>query len=399
MNVSRSLVACFLFAALHRIVMVAVVVSAALSFSLSASADTFTWSGLGANNAWSTGANWVSGSAPVPATSNDLIFTGTTRPGPTVSGTYQLNSISFDAGANTTFTIGGAVNSKLVLGSITNSSGLLQTIGSASAWPAVEFANVGTIDTGVGGIKMQSRLQGSANISKTGSGQLEITNSSANTYSGNFTASAGSVLLGASLNSANFDVSSGAVLNTSSAGAEVNNLVLSGTLLPGTNDNYGSLTVNGNLTLNPGSTTLLAVGDGIFDSVAVTGTSTLGGTLSIAMEYEPTSFAGDLTGDAWQLFSFDTANILNDFSSVVMTGTYGNVNFYKVSAERWESQYLGNGREFAFFTSGANAGVLYAVPEPSTMAFAGIGAAMFGWSSWTRRRAKLRRRLIDGLVA
>jgi hypothetical protein len=116
------------------------------------------------------------------------------------------------------------------------------------------------------------------------------------------------------------------------------------------------------------------------------------------MEYEPTSFAGDLAGDQWTLFSVDTANVLNDFSSVVMTGTYGNVNFYKVSADRWESQYLGNGREFAFFTAGPNAGVLYAVPEPSTMALAGIGAAMFGWSRWTRRRAQLRRRLIEGSV-
>jgi len=365
-----------------------------------ASAATYTWSGAGGNNSWSTAGNWVSGSAPVPGVSNDLIFTGTTRPGPTVSGTYQINSLTFDAGANTTFTIGGAVNSKLVLGSITNSSGSLQTVGSALAWPNLEFTNAGaSIDTGTSGIKIQSRLSGSANVSKTGSGQLELNNTASNTYSGLLTASNGSILLGANLSAANMQVDSGAVLNTTEAGAQVNDLVLSGTLLPGTADNYGSLTVNGNLTLNPGSTTLLAVGDGIFDSVAVTGTSTLGGTLSIAMEYEPSSFSGDLTGDSWALFTFDIANLTGDFDSVVMTGTYGDVNFYKVSAERWESQYLGNGREFAFFTSGANAGVLYAVPEPSTMVFAGIGAAMFGWSSWTRRRANLRRRLIEGSVA
>lgn len=384
-----------LFASIRRLLPVVVVAILASS----ASAATYTWSGGGANNSWSTAGNWVSGSAPVPGVSNDLIFTGTTRPGPTVSGTYQINSLTFAAGANTTFTIGGAVNSKLVLGSITNSSGSLQTVGSALSWPNLEFANTGTIDSGTGGLRIQSRLSGSANISKTGSGQLEIANSTVNSYSGNFTVSNGSVLLGANLTAANMDVLSGATLNTATAGAEVNNLILSGTLLPGTVDDYGSLTVNGNLTLNPGSTTFLAVGDGIFDSVAVTGTTTFGGTLSIAMEYEPTSFFGDLSGDSWQLFSVDTANLLDDFDSVVMTGTYGNVNFYKVSDERWESQYLGNGREFAFFTSGANAGVLYAVPEPSTMVFAGIGAAMFGWSSWTRRRAQLRRRLIADSVA
>lgn len=372
------------------------VIAAVALFAAPASAATFTWSGAGGNNNWSTGNNWVGGTAPTPGVSNDLIFTGSTRPGPTMSGTYQISSLTFDAGTSTTFTIGGAVNSKLVLGSITNSSASLQTIGNASAWPNLEFSNSGTIDSGVGGIKIQSRLSGSASISKTGSGQLEIANSSINAYSGNFTVSNGSVLLGANLTSANMDVLSGATLNTATAGAEVNDLVLSGTLLPGTVADYGSLTVNGNLTLNPGSTTFLAVGDGTTDSVVVSGTTSFGGTLSIAMEYEPSSFASDLSGDAWQLFSVDTANVLNDFSSIVMTGTYGNVNFYKVSADRWESEYLGGGREFAFFTSGPNAGVLYAVPEPSTMVFAGIGAAMFGWNSWTRRRARLRRRLVEG---
>jgi autotransporter-associated beta strand protein len=375
------------------------VLAVASLLASTATAATYTWSGGGANNSWSTAGNWVSGSAPVPGTSNDLIFTGTTRPGPTVSGTYQINSLTFDAGANTTFTIGGAVNSKVVLGSITNSSGFLQTIGGANTWPALEFSNAGTIDSGTSGIRIQSRLSGSANVSKTGSGELEITNAVSNTYSGNFTVSNGSVLLGANLSAANMSVSSGAVLNTAEAGAQVNDLVLSGTLLPGTDANFGSLSVNGNLTLNPGSTTLLAVGDGINDSVTVTGTTTFGGTLSIAMEYEPTSFVGDLSGDSWALFAVDTASLVGDFTSVVMTGTYGNVNFYKVSADRWESEYLGGGREFAFFTSGPNAGVLYAVPEPSTMVFAGIGAAMFGWNSWTRRRAQLRRRVVEGSLS
>ena len=44
-------------------------------------------------------------------------------------------------------------------------------------------------------------------------------------------------------------------------------------------------------------------------------------------------------------------------------------------------------------------GQLTVVPEPSTIVFAGIGLAMFGWSTWTRRRANARRQFIEASVA
>ena len=362
----------------------------------------FTWDGGGANNNWTTGSNWVGNVAPTAANSSDLTFSGSTRPGATVNSgsTFQVNSITFDAGATTTFTIsGGNASSKIVLGSITNDSAFLQTIGNASGNPIAEFSNAGTIDTGASGLLIQSLMSGTANVSKTGAGQLEINNAKVNTYSGILTASSGSVLIAASIGSADVVIDSGAVLNTGVAGSTLNNLTVSGTLLPGSAVDFGSLSLNGNLTLNPGSTTALAVGAGIFDSVTVTGTTTFGGALTIAMEYEPTGFDGDLLGDAWTLFGVDTANLLGDFSSVTMSGVYGDLTFSKVDADRWESPYLGGSREFAFFTSGPNAGVLYAVPEPSTMVFAGIGMAMLGWSTWTRRRFRARLEAIEASLA
>ena len=367
-----------------------------------ATAATFTWDGGGANNNWTTGSNWVGDVAPTAATSNDLIFSGSTRTGATVNSgtTFQVNSLTFDAGAAATFTIsGGNTTSKIVLGSITNDSAFLQTIGNASGNPIAEFSNAGTIDTGTSGLLIQALMTGAANVSKTGAGQLEISNAKTNTYSGILTASSGSVLIAANIGSADVVIDSGAVLNTGVAGSTLNNLTVSGTLLPGSAVDFGSLTLNGNLTLNPGSTTALAIGDSIFDSVAVTGTTNFGGALMIAMEYEPTGFDADLLGDSWTLFQVDTANLLGDFSSVTMTGVYGNVTFNKVDSERWESAYLGAGREFAFFTSGPNAGVLYAVPEPSTMVFAGIGMVMFGWSTWTRRRSRARLEAIEASLA
>jgi len=367
-----------------------------------AAAAPFTWDGGGGNNNWTTVSNWVGDVAPIPATSNDLTFSGSTRPGATVNSgsTFQVNSLTFDAGATTTFTIsGGNASSKIVLGSITNDSAFLQTIGNASGNPIAEFSNAGTINTGASGLLIQSLMAGTANVSKTGSGQLEINNAKVNTYSGILTASSGSVLIAANIGSADVVIDSGAILNTGIAGSTLNSLTVSGTLLPGSVVDFGSLTLNGNLTLNPSSTTALAVGDGIFDSVTVTGTTTFGGSLVIAMEYEPTGFDADLLGDTWTLFAVDTANLSGDFTSVTMSGVYGDLTFSKVDADRWESPYLGSGREFAFFTSGPNAGVLYAVPEPSTMVFAGIGMAMFGWSTWTRRRSRARLEAIEASLA
>ena len=85
-----------------------------------------------------------------------------------------------------------------------------------------------------------------------------------------------------------------------------------------------------------------------------------------------------------------------------MTGVFGNVNFTQIEAGVWQSDYLGNGQQFNFITTTGNSGVagtLYAVPEPSTIVFAGIGIAMFGWSTLTRRRAKARQQAIEAAIA
>lgn len=379
------------------------VLTAGMCVANSGSAATFTWDGGGANNSWSTPANWVGDTAPVGSTTNDLIFAGSTRLNPLVNSgsTYVLSSITFDAGAGTFVIGGGNATSKIQLGSITNSSSNLQTIGDSSSRPILEFTTGGSIDTGSAGLLIRSVLQGSGNVSKTGGGTLEINNSStSNSYSGTITASNGTLLLAASLPNGNVSIDSGATLNTgNAAAATVNNLSVTGTLQPGDAVNFGSVNVNGNLTLNSSATTSLAVGESNFDSVTVAGNTIFSGALVINMEYEPAFFDPNLNGDFWNLFSLDTNAVTGDLTSVTMTGTYGNVTFSKITADSWQSTYLGSGRQFEFFTSGPRAGTLYAVPEPSTIVFAGIGAAMFGWSTWTRRRAKARRQAIESSVA
>ena len=45
----------------------------------STNAGTFTWDGGGADDDWSTGANWAGNVAPNPAGTDNLIFAGSTR--------------------------------------------------------------------------------------------------------------------------------------------------------------------------------------------------------------------------------------------------------------------------------------------------------------------------------
>ena len=88
---------------------------------------TRTWTGLGANNLWSTSANWQGGVAPVAG--DDLVFAGATRltPSNDFAANTSFKSITFASGASA-FTVGG--NGITLAGDITNSSSNTQTVNS-----------------------------------------------------------------------------------------------------------------------------------------------------------------------------------------------------------------------------------------------------------------------------
>ena len=167
----------------------------------------------------------------------------------------------------------------------------------------------------------------------------------------------------------------------------------------------GAFNVINNTTLNLGSATNVGVGSITdFDQINSGGTTTFGGALTISMDYTPDLFGTTapyfLNGDSWAMFN--STNLTRNVTSINMTGVYGNVNFTEIESGVWASDYLGNGQQFNFITTTGNSGVagtLYAVPEPSTIVFASIGIAMFGWSKLTRRRAKARRQGIEAAIA
>ena len=373
------------------------------SLSGEASAAVFTWAGNNTN--WGTAGSWVNNA--LPANGDSVLFTsagsGTTS---TVNLSRTISDITFDASANRTFTLANSPTFTTTLGSISNASSFRQILNNNIA---LSSAN-GVIDTGSAGIFLDSRLTGSGTYSKTGSGLLEITNGNNSGFTGLLSVNGGSLKLTTGLPNATVNVNSGGTLygENNFAGGYAGSIVVNGggTLTPGDNG-YGGFNVTNNVTLNANSTSSFGIGGSqgiLFDQVAAGGTTTFGGDLTISMNYMPTTFGTSapyfLDGDSWALFS--SASFAGDFTSITMTGTYGNVSFTKLNDDVWQSQYLGNGQQFNFYVNSVNGGVagtLYAVPEPSTIVFAGIGMAMFGWSTWTRRRAKARRQVIEASVA
>jgi hypothetical protein len=379
------------------------------SFSSEAAAAVFTWAGNNTN--WNNNSSWLNNAQP--ANTDSVLFTnvgsGSTS-GVNIART--IADITFDASVNRTFTLSG--NSQTTLGSIANDSGFAQILNNRIALSS----NSGLINTGSSGLTLGGILSGSGTYSKTGSGVLQITNGNNTAFTGTLSVNAGSVRLTTGVDNANIVVNSGGTLYTAndlSNGAAGSITVNSGgTLTPGENVvtrnaggiGYGAFTVTNNTTLNAGSSVNLGVGSLVdFDQILTSGTTTFGGALTISMDYTPTTFGTTAPyftdGDSWALFSSDNG-FAGNFTSITMTGTYGNVNFTEIESGVWVSDYLGNGQQFNFITTtGASgvAGTLYAVPEPSTIVFAGIGIAMFGWSTLTRRRAKARLQAIETAIA
>ncbi|MCI0461199.1 MAG: Ig-like domain repeat protein [Gemmataceae bacterium] len=150
-------------------------------------ANTFTWSGLGPNTDWSTGSNWVGGSAPTGQASafEDLVFPSgptalTANNNLTVSGGLAtFNSITF-AGSNYNLT-----GNQIILGNpsgsgsgsiIVNSGALGETLalsiqmGGSSGGRQFVTVNAGT------DLTISGQLSGSAGVelTKTGSGMLTL---------------------------------------------------------------------------------------------------------------------------------------------------------------------------------------------------------------------------------
>lgn len=154
----------------------------------------FTWNGGGANNDWSSGANWDGGAAPASATDTTLEFAGITRLAPNADAPWSLGGITFnpDAGA---FTLTGSGLELADGGFVTNNSTNTQTISNS-----INLPGASTWDTSGGDLYVTSAITGnqvffdvSGSVVKTGAGTLTL--AGANTYGQGTTVKSGTIAI------------------------------------------------------------------------------------------------------------------------------------------------------------------------------------------------------------
>ncbi|WP_160115646.1 autotransporter domain-containing protein [Bosea lathyri] len=154
---------------------------------------------------------------------------------------------------------------------------------------------------------------GDGSLTKVGTGSFTLNGT--NQYEGATLVSAGSLIVNGSIAaSSGVTVAAGSTLGGS--GVVPTTVINGGTLSPG--NSPGTLTVNGNLTLTPGSTYLAEIQGAVSDRVNVTGTASLAGTLRLMPLGGAYSF-----NSAYTLLSAAGGLGGTSFSPVDTTGSFG----------------------------------------------------------------------------
>jgi len=349
----------------------------AIAFSPSiASAQTKTWTrGAGASNlSWNTAGNWSPSGAPSTAGTQVTFSSAGNAPG-----IVNITGSSVRLG-----------NSTVQGGNYDFASGTL-------------FFGGATL-TNNGSTKINNLSINSGNIlTIAGTGTTTINNlTSSSAVSGGTLLVKGNVLYGGSLaNPTGLEVGKGGTLNL--GGTYINTsttLTNTGGVLRGRGD---------------GSTFMTSLTDGIVFQDDTSGVSPVSPTTTLFIGDATTfdklisedasgvksgiSYAGTLNVDLGlvtaalpnnaqlPLFSFDPAQKTGSLSSVSLlntgSGPYSGLAFADQGGGVWQTGVASNGQYIIF---DENTGYLVVVPEPSTIAFAGIGIGMAGWSAWKKRR-------------
>jgi autotransporter-associated beta strand protein len=220
-------------------------------------------------------------------------------------------------------------------------------------------------------------IAGSGSVVVNAGSQAIVLLSGSSSYSGGTKVNAGTLRVGNS-----YAVGTGALQVNSAGILDVN----------------GQSLRAGSLDLKNGSTTFMDIsgtGTGLYAQVIGATTVAFGGALNI--DFKQGGFAID---DFWQLFG--GASYSGHFTSIAATGAYGSLTFGYLGDGEWKATggNLGVGQSLSFYENDSHAfkglfkaGQLVLVPEPSTLAIAGIGIFIAGWRACKRRRDLRRRSL------
>ena len=207
-----------------------------------------------------------------------------------------------------------SVNESLTF-DMTQANGLTLTGGTITlAGGTTQAFNVGSGYSAM----ISSLIAGTGALTKTGAGELTLSNN--NTNAGTTTVSAGTLVVDGSTSSATTVASGATLAGSGTLGSDVT-VQSGGTLSPG-GAGVGTLTVNGNLTLNPGSTLALDIngataGTG-YDQIVVNGNVDVSGaTLTANHGYA----AGN--GEIYEVILNDAADaIVGTFSGLSEGSTF-----------------------------------------------------------------------------
>jgi autotransporter-associated beta strand protein len=258
-----------------------------------------------------------------------------------------------------------------------NSSGTATLSGSVNLEKAA-IVSVATNGTGV----LSGQLSGVGGVTKTGAGILTLSgNNSA--YSATATVSAGTLLLNHSFGGA-VSVASNANLGGSmSSGQSVSGLVTLNSnsgLAPGNGSagNIATMNFSNGLTLNSSSTVTmdLTTSASSADRINVSG-----GQLTYAgnLVFNAVSSMSGVTNNTYTLFNTTGATTTGSWASVALAS--GGPNFTNNSGI-W-TRNAGDGN---IWTYDQSQGTLTVIPEPSTYALMGVGAAFLLWRIRRRKR-------------
>ena len=255
----------------------------------------------------------------------------------------------------------------------------------------------------IDGVIRDNSANGIVNVSFNGGNDYVLNGIS--TYTGTTTV-ATAVLVNGTLASPTVRVNSAAYLGGSGQLSGAVTVLSGGTLAPGGTSSGSTLTDTiarlavGGLSLSSGATTNLSVtgttAGSLFDQVAFTGGSsslTYGGLLSLTLSG---SYADQTSFGLFSGFTSQSGSFSSIILSAVGTDFDGKTFTQDGATGDWYTGWTANNQELKFSQS---TGTLTVVPEPSTIVFAGIGMAMFGWSTWTHRRARARMQVMEAAAA